>query len=85
MDISEYEVCPAVRVRDEDFGLLFYNLADTRLTFVRCGRSIRIVQGDNGLTRVKIIWAGEKDKERVFKTVGKLIEKGLIIERGNGL
>jgi putative mycofactocin binding protein MftB len=35
--VAAYLVPEWVRVRQEDFGLLFYDTRSTRLTFVRCG------------------------------------------------
>ncbi len=32
-----YELCPMVQVREEAFGLLFYDGRGPRLTFVHCG------------------------------------------------
>ena len=40
MGSIEYLVPAWVRVRREDFGLLFYDIRSTRLTFVRSGDSL---------------------------------------------
>jgi len=40
-----YLVPGAVRVRREDFGLLFYDSRSTHLTFVRCGESLAVGPG----------------------------------------
>jgi putative mycofactocin binding protein MftB len=85
MEISNYAVHHAVRVRDEDFGLLFYNSADTRLTFVKCGRSIGIIAADDGSTRLTVNCRDEVDKLKARKVLHNLAEKGLIIETGSGL
>ena len=85
MEIPGYVVHPAVRVRDEDFGLLFYNSADTRLTFVRCGNAIQIASADDGVTRLTVNCVNEKDEERAWRILRNLTVKGLVIETGNGL
>jgi putative mycofactocin binding protein MftB len=85
MEMSKYVVHPAVRVRNEDFGLLFYNSADTRLTFVKCGTSIQLTPTNDGVTRLKISCGNERDKEKTWTILQHLATKGLIIEAKNGL
>jgi putative mycofactocin binding protein MftB len=82
MEMSQYVVHPAVQVRNEDFGLLFYNSADTRLTFVKCGNSIQLTSTDDGVTRLMINCGNERDKEKVWNILQNLSTKGLIIEAG---
>jgi putative mycofactocin binding protein MftB len=74
-----YVVSPHVRVRKEEFGLLFYNTQNTRLTFVRSG----------GLFEIKTLTRGEKtiiaaneatDRRKLKKTLDNLVNKGLIFE-----
>jgi hypothetical protein len=76
-------------VREEKFGLLFYNSKGPKLTFVRSGPWIHpnFFSGEIDLKR----WIqtqfpalfGEKRlrvEERLLQTLSKLVEKELIIE-----
>jgi putative mycofactocin binding protein MftB len=86
MEVAGYALHPAVRVREEDFGLLFYNSADTRLTFVRCGNAIQITSADDdGVARLTINCSKERDRERARKVIRNLIAKGIIVDTGNNL
>jgi putative mycofactocin binding protein MftB len=74
-----YVVSPHVRVRKEEFGLLFYNTQNTKLTFVRSGDLFKI----KALTRGEktIVTANEaKDRRKLKKILDILVDKGLIFE-----
>ncbi len=72
-----YKIPPSVRVRKEDFGLLFYNTEDSRLTFVQSGGILQIQALPHGATRIS---AGLKPETqtRVRKLLDHLSKKGLI-------
>ena len=54
---ARHAVSPPVRVRKEDFGLLFYDTEESRLTFVKSG----------GLLEIKTLPSGKKSVEAVIK------------------
>jgi putative mycofactocin binding protein MftB len=80
--VAAYLVPDWVRVRQEDFGLLFYDTRSTRLTFVRSGdrlapppftgerRELRIVSG-----------AGSANDAALDRALSGLVEKGLLVFR----
>jgi putative mycofactocin binding protein MftB len=79
-----YHLHPAVRGRNEGFGLLFYNTRDTKLTFVRCGDLLRILPAAEaaGMRRVEIHGKDEPERDRARRVLEGLSRKGLIIETG---
>jgi putative mycofactocin binding protein MftB len=78
----KYLVQPGVRVRSEAFGLLFYNTADTKLTFVKCGTSIRLSFGDGGATQLVFSSDDEIATNEASDLLNRLSKKGLIVEAG---
>lgn len=75
---AEYLVPDWVRVRREDFGLLFYETRSTRLTFVRSGESLTPppFTGSRRMLRVAAVATDERRAlERLLQT---LAAKGLI-------
>jgi putative mycofactocin binding protein MftB len=85
-DTSAHVVEPAgylvpdwVRVRREDFGLLFYDARSTRLTFVRSGDSLEPppFTGDHRVLRV--VASGGKRRAVVARLLTSLLAKGLIV------
>jgi putative mycofactocin binding protein MftB len=76
---QEYVVSPHVRVRKEEFGLLFYNTQNAKLTFVGSGDLFRIENLPKG--RKKISAACEAVSRCNLKIVLRnLANKGLIFE-----
>jgi putative mycofactocin binding protein MftB len=76
---AEHLVPDWVRVRSEDFGLLFYDTRSTRLTFVRSGESL-VPPPFTGPRRV--LRAAALDEERrpvVSRLLQNLVAKGLIV------
>lgn len=81
----EYALCDGVRVRREEFGLLFYNSADTKLTFVRSGDLLGVIRESAGGSRgAKLVCNDPQngDMARVERLIGTLLKKGLIGETG---
>ena len=76
-DLTSYTVSPSVRVRKEAFGLLFYNMKDSRLTFVKSGDLLRIKTLPHGVKRIS---AGvtPDSQTRVRKLLNHLLTKRLI-------
>ena len=74
-----YVVSPHVRVRKEEFGLLFYNTQNASLTFVRSGNLFRIENlpgGGKGISAAYEV----ADRRSLKKVLGNLMSKGLIFE-----
>ncbi len=51
-DPAIYTISPHVRVRQEAFGLLFYNTEDSRLTFVKSRDILQISALPNGAKNI---------------------------------
>jgi putative mycofactocin binding protein MftB len=84
-----YRLACSIRVRDEKFGLLFYDRRGPKLTFLYSGQWIRseFFSGEQHLKqwvrRQFSVLPEEKlleAEEALFRALSKLIEKGLIIE-----
>ena len=70
-----------VRARREEFGILFYDSRDTKLTFVRSGKCLDLVPGSNGARMlVSGLRTGER-AEKIQSLLNRLLEEGLIIEK----
>ncbi|MFH1833766.1 MAG: mycofactocin biosynthesis chaperone MftB [bacterium] len=76
---TEYLVPDWVRVRREDFGLLFYDTRSTRLTFVRSGDSLAPPPfiGPRRVLRVRPLDEGRRPA--VSRLLRNLVAKGLIV------
>jgi putative mycofactocin binding protein MftB len=73
-----YVVPGAVRVRREDFGLLFYDTRTTSLTFVRSGERLTVAPGAPGEER-ELLPAGQDGRHTATaRLLQTLQEKGLI-------
>jgi len=72
-------VSPHVRVRKEEFGLLFYNTQNTKLTFVRSGDLFQIENLPSGGKMVAAAYEAA-DRNRPKKILENLVNKGLIFE-----
>jgi putative mycofactocin binding protein MftB len=71
---------PGVRARREEFGLLFYNSKDAKLTFVKSGDSLKVEQREDGTFLLIPAFAGNGTERRVKAYVASLVKKGLILE-----
>ncbi|OPY67951.1 MAG: hypothetical protein A4E57_02002 [Syntrophorhabdaceae bacterium PtaU1.Bin034] len=72
-----------VRARQEAFGLLFYNSADTKMTFVKSGDLLSI-EKHKRFSRLKL--NGKKGEEEALKRLlDVLLKKGLIFEARTGI
>lgn len=79
MGLKNYLVPPWVRVRREEFGLLFYDTRDTKLTFVRSGSSLA-APSFTGLERRLGMQCESAPRERaVGRLLEKLEAKGLVV------
>jgi putative mycofactocin binding protein MftB len=75
----EYLVPDWVRVRREDFGLLFYDARSTRLTFVRSGESL-VPPPFTGSRRVlRVAATAAQGDIALRRLLQNLVAKGLLI------
>jgi len=74
-----HPIASSVRVREEAFGLLFYNTEESRLTFVKSGDLLRIKTLSNG---EKAIMAAVKPEAgiKARRLFDHLFQKRLIRE-----
>lgn len=83
-----YILAPGTQVREEDFGLLFYNMSDPRLYFISLGDTLdsRFFVGQKTLEQ----WLAEREPDgeinwdqllRMVHVLRQLRDKGVIIER----
>lgn len=72
-----YAVPGAVRVRREDFGLLFYDTRTTKLTFVRSGERLALAPGPPGGER-ELLCGGDGRDASLTRLLQSLLEKGLV-------
>jgi putative mycofactocin binding protein MftB len=68
-----------VRVRKEEFGVLFYRNRDTKLIFVRSGSALGL--DHNGKVSILTVCVHtQKEKEKIRRLLDSLLEKGLILD-----
>lgn len=77
--MKDYAVPPWVRVRREEFGLLFYDTRDTVLTFVRSGSSLDAPSFTGLERRLGVQCESERRERAVSRLLEKLEAKGLVI------
>ncbi len=75
---TDYLVPDWVRVRREDFGLLFYDTRSTRLTYVRSGSSLAPPPFTGDHRRLAVM-APDGISPALARLLDNLIEKGLIV------
>ena len=78
-------LCSGVRARREEFGLLFYNSKDAKLTFVKSGDLLKVERGEDGafLLVPAVPGNGAEKKIEAYRT--SLVKKGLILEASRPL
>jgi len=77
--VKDYVAPPWVRVRQEEFGLLFYDTRDTKLTFVRSGFSLAAPSFSGQERRLGVRCEGEGRERAVGRLLEKLEAKGLVV------
>ena len=75
---TRYVVPGTVRVRPEDFGLLFYDTRTTHLTFVRSGERLSVGPGAPGEERELLLARRDGPHDATARLLRTLREKGLI-------
>jgi putative mycofactocin binding protein MftB len=73
-----YVVPGAVRVRREDFGLLFYDTRTTKLTFVRSGERLAVASSSPEGERELLLSGGDGGDAALARVLRTLLEKGLV-------
>jgi putative mycofactocin binding protein MftB len=68
-----------VRVRREDFGLLFYDTRSTRLTYVRSGESLTPPPFVGARRTLRVDPVGAHRSPALLKLLDDLVTKGLIV------
>jgi putative mycofactocin binding protein MftB len=76
---AEYRVPDWVRVRQEDFGLLFYDIRSTRLTFVRSGDSLEPPPFTGGERVLRVGPVAETRRPALSRLLQNLVARGLIV------
>lgn len=79
MGLKHYTVPRWVRVRREEFGLLFYDMRDTKLTFVRSGSSLAAPSFTGQDRRLGVQCESERRERAVGRLLEKLEAKGLVV------
>ena len=77
--MKDYVVPSWVRVRREEFGLLFYDTRDTKLTFVRSGSSLAAPSFTGRERRLGVQCESETRERAVGRLLEKLEAKGLVV------
>ncbi len=77
--MKDYVAPPWVRVRREEFGLLFYDTRDTKLTFVRSGSSLAAPSFTGRERRLEVGHMDERRERAVGRLLEKLEAKGLVV------
>jgi putative mycofactocin binding protein MftB len=77
--MKDYVVPSWVRVRQEEFGLLFYDTRDTKLTFVRSGSSLAAPSFTARERRLGIECESETRERAVGRLLATLEAKGLVV------
>ena len=79
----KYVVPSSVRVRQEDFGLLFYDTRSARLTYVRSGRSlVPLPAAPGGSRQLAVAELDVRGRQAVTQLLERLHKKGLLIAAG---
>jgi len=68
-----------VRVRQESFGLLFFDVRTTKLTFVRSGDSLAAPPFVGERRVLRVTQTGEEKGEVISRLLDKLVARGLVV------
>jgi putative mycofactocin binding protein MftB len=85
---TRYKLAPGARVREEDFGLLFYTMQGPRLFFLSCGDLLNSRFFEGHFTLEEWFERGHQGRAssksrlpEIDKNLQKLKGKGVILER----
>jgi putative mycofactocin binding protein MftB len=87
MKLSRYKLAPGTQIREEDFGLLFYQMQGPRLYFLSSGKHLRenFFSGDKTLPALLHRPGGSPESmkniaAKIEKALSELAGKGVIVE-----
>jgi len=87
MKLLRYKLAPGTQVREEDFGLLFYQMQGPRLYFLSSGKHLRedFFSGDKTLEALSHSQDGSPESiknitAKIEKALSELAGKGVIVE-----
>jgi putative mycofactocin binding protein MftB len=80
---DRFVLSEGVRARPEAFGLLFYNSADTKMTFVKSG-DILVVEKHAQFSRL-VLNCKNGEEQAAKRVLEVLLKKGLIREARAGI
>jgi len=76
-----YCLAPALKMRKEAFGLLFYNTRDTKLTFVKSAAllddHLLAVEKD----AIRLVGDSARENKKLVSIMQELVKRGLFLER----
>ncbi len=77
--MKTYRLAPWARVRQEDFGLLFYDTRSTTMTFVRSGAGLVAPAFDERERPLGIVCRTAAEEEPLLRVLERLEAKGLVV------
>jgi putative mycofactocin binding protein MftB len=77
--MKTYRLAPWARVRQERFGLLFYDTRSTTMTFVRSGDALVAPPFDDRTLSLRIVPRSPAEEVRVVGVLERLEAKGLVV------
>jgi putative mycofactocin binding protein MftB len=87
MNLLRYKLAPGTQVREEDFGLLFYQMRGPRLFFLSSGKHLRedFFSGEKPLENILQSQDGPLESiinitVKIEKALSELVGKGVIVE-----
>jgi len=87
MNLLRYKLAPGTQVREEDFGLLFYQMRGPRLFFLSSGKHLRedFFSGEKTLENILQSQDGPLESiinitVKIEKALSELVGKGVIVE-----
>jgi len=78
MESRHYQLAPGIRVRQESFGLLFYNSQSTKLTFIESGSLISAQLLDKGGADEEYLGRDPESNQKIQGLLARLAERGLL-------
>lgn len=77
--MKTYRLSPWARVRQEEFGLLFYDTRSTTMTFVRSGDALVAPPFDDRTCPLRVVPRSPAEELRVIHVLDGLEAKGLVV------
>ena len=77
--MKTYRLSTWARVRQEQFGLLFYDTRSTTMTFVRSGEALVAPPFDDRTRPLRLAARSEAEQARLVSVLAHLEAKGLVV------